>query len=145
MNESAWLDGTELQPMLEALRGKASERKLRLFAVAVCRRTWRLLEDERIRRAVEVAEEQADRPTDAEELAIEELAVAALGAQAAAEEAQAAGLDAVMAAAYAAYAAACPHDADTEDGISWANHAATTAIWATCRAVHGNNQDTWLV
>ena len=52
MNESAWLDGTELQPMLEALRGKASERKLRLFAVAVCRRTWRLLEDERIRRAV---------------------------------------------------------------------------------------------
>ncbi len=60
MNESAWLEATEPKPMREALQGKASERKLRLFAVTVCRRIWRLLEDGRIRRAVEVAERQAE-------------------------------------------------------------------------------------
>jgi len=45
--------------MLESLRGNASERKLRLFAAACCRRVW-LRTDPRLREAIRTAEEYAD-------------------------------------------------------------------------------------
>jgi hypothetical protein len=68
MNEKEWLTSVEPKPMLEYLRGKVSERKLRLFAVACCRRIWHLIPDERSRKAVEVSERYADGSVSEEQL-----------------------------------------------------------------------------
>jgi hypothetical protein len=68
MTEAEWHHGTDPQPLLEFLRGKVSDRKLRLFSVAYCRRVWHLLEHEDSRRAVELTEQYADGLVSQQEL-----------------------------------------------------------------------------
>ena len=60
MTEQDWMIGTDPTPMLEFVRGKANDRKLRLFAVSCCRLVWHRMVDKCSRRAVEVAERYAD-------------------------------------------------------------------------------------
>jgi hypothetical protein len=61
MTESEWVACTDPQKMLEFLRGKASERKLRLFACSCCDRLEELcyMENEELL-AIEIAELYAD-------------------------------------------------------------------------------------
>jgi hypothetical protein len=60
VNEQEWLTCTDPGQMLEFLRDKASQRKLRLFACACCRRIWHLLPSEACKQAVRAAELYAD-------------------------------------------------------------------------------------
>jgi hypothetical protein len=59
MTEAEWNACTDPQAMLEFLRNKASDRKLRLFAVACCRKIWHALPDEH-RPLVDLLEKRAD-------------------------------------------------------------------------------------
>jgi hypothetical protein len=60
MTEADWLVCTNPDDMLYFLQGGASDRKLRLFAVACCRRIWPLMTDPGSRSLVEAAERHID-------------------------------------------------------------------------------------
>src|SRR5262249_28862582 len=64
-----WLASADPGPMLDYLGERISERKLRLFAVACCRRHWALLGGEYARSAVEAAEGFAEGVAAADTLA----------------------------------------------------------------------------
>jgi hypothetical protein len=70
MTEAEWLACTDPEKMLAFLKGKASDRKLRLFACSCLRWDWGRLEDARSRKAVEVSERYADGLAGQEELAV---------------------------------------------------------------------------
>jgi hypothetical protein len=60
MTEDDWVICADPKAMLDFVGRKATERKLRLFACACCRRNWHLISDEARRNAVEQAEAYAD-------------------------------------------------------------------------------------
>jgi len=145
MTEDEWLVCQEPYPMLEFLRGKTSERMLRLFAAACCRRIWPLLEDERSRRAVEVLERYAD-----ERASVDELTEAARAAHAASEElGDSDNRHAARAVANAVFAdtpdVAVDEDEDGDDApvdiVSNAKDAAFAAAFATAYAAHGEEEE----
>jgi hypothetical protein len=70
MTEAEWLAAADPGPMLDFLRGRggATDRKLRLFAVACCRRVWHLFSDHPwSREAVGLAESLAERQVTEEQ------------------------------------------------------------------------------
>jgi hypothetical protein len=131
MTEAEWHACDDPTEMLAFLRDHhASERKLRLFAVACGRRVWHLLREKRSRKAVKLAERFADGEVDRSEMAAAHRAVhyslktnrpdeewAVSHAQAAAREAAAddAGHAAIHAAQYGQAAAARLACAGAED------------------------------
>jgi hypothetical protein len=68
MTEEEWLACTDPAPMLELLRGKASDRKTRLFLVASSRRMLHGVPEPHSRRAVRTAERYADGEVSGEKL-----------------------------------------------------------------------------
>lgn len=60
MTESEWKACSDPTPMIDFLRGKASDRKLRLFGVACCHRIWHLFLHEGQKQLVELAEQFSD-------------------------------------------------------------------------------------
>jgi hypothetical protein len=115
MTEAEWLACEDSRVMLAVLTGAdhprrwgrcVSDRKLRLFACAVCRQAWGRLTDPRSRRAVEVAECYADGLAGEGELEIARVVWAPWNAwNAAWVSAQATQADALRAASWTAGAA----------------------------------------
>jgi hypothetical protein len=64
VTEEDWFLESDPTSLLLFLRGRASERKLRLVAASACRKVWNLLFDGRSRDAVELVEHTADEATD---------------------------------------------------------------------------------
>src|SRR3954452_1095518 len=105
MDEATWLTRTDPGPMLASLRGRASDRKLRLFAWACVRRVWGLLLDRQAREAAERAEALADG----------ELRAGQVGTSWSGSLVGEGAADAAVGAAWAAHAAGYP-DAATAAG-----------------------------
>jgi hypothetical protein len=68
MTEQEWLQATDPQPMLEFLRGKVSDRKLRHWGCSCCEQIADLFPDETYSLAVQAAVRFADGSADADEL-----------------------------------------------------------------------------
>lgn len=137
LSEPEWFSSSQPQEMLTFLRGKASERKLRLFGVACCRRIWGEMRDERSRRTVEIAEDFAESRCDKRTLSLaRQDALTASGAArlAAADVPRtAANLDALNAAHVVAEAADAAQEVAAEDAYQ-----ATCAVAGTTAGVVAN-------
>jgi hypothetical protein len=68
MTEAEWWQGTDLHEFLGFLDGKASDRKMRLFTIACCRRIWPYLLAECSRRVVDLLEQAVEGAANEVEL-----------------------------------------------------------------------------
>src|SRR5438270_8847773 len=68
MTEAEWLAATDPQPMLEALHGRSTDRKIRCFALACLPVIASYLRDERSKQALQVLERYADGHASDEQL-----------------------------------------------------------------------------
>jgi hypothetical protein len=68
MTEKDWLESANVWDLLGQPTCKASERKVRLFTLACCRRVWHLLTDDRSKQAVDVLERFAECRATLQEL-----------------------------------------------------------------------------
>jgi hypothetical protein len=78
MTEKQWWRSADPRPMVELVRGRAGERKLRLFACACCRAYPAVLADPDFLAAVETAERAADGAAAPGELGAREYVVTEL-------------------------------------------------------------------
>lgn len=67
MTETDWSNCIDPAAMMVFVKGRPSDRKLRLFAVACCRRVWHLIPVAAAKTAVQVAERYADGTATEEE------------------------------------------------------------------------------
>jgi hypothetical protein len=81
MTEAEWLTSTDTEAMLLYLRGKTSNRKLRLLGVACCHRIWQFLTDAQSRNAVDLCELYADELTSKAALAAAQAEAAAVASR----------------------------------------------------------------
>src|SRR5262245_56705349 len=116
MKEAEWLASDDPEYMLLALeeRLRPRDRKLRLFAVACCRRIGHLMTDERSRRAVNVVERYAEGQATRRELMLARMAARGAGGDYAARAAwSAAGSE--------GYGAAAGTWTDAVQAAAWAD------------------------
>jgi hypothetical protein len=111
VTEAEWLSETDPQGLLPFVRGTTTDRKLRLTAVASCRKVWHLMADDRSRTAVEIAELLAEGAANEHQRA----------------EAEAAALEAARA-AFARWEADTGADAPPSGVLYWAAAAAVHAL-----------------
>jgi hypothetical protein len=122
VTEADWLTATDPQVMLDFLREgtRTSDRKLRLFAVACCRRVWGQFRNDQGRRAVEISERYADSLATKKELSKARSEVRSVGWNAAAARARLPSWDAPS---FIAWCATC----ETID--TGAKRAAQSSLW----------------
>jgi hypothetical protein len=125
MTEAEWDACADPTPMLEVLRGRASDRKLRLFAAACCRAAWQVFTDERSRAAVEACERFADGLASADALR-----AAWEGADKAEDDAIAGGRQRVGVNVAIAVKAALRATVGTAEALLIGRAAAVAAAWA---------------
>jgi hypothetical protein len=68
MTEQEWVECKDPQSMLVFLRGRASDRKLRLFAVACFQQAWSEIGDRRLPSCIDLAERFANGAATAQDL-----------------------------------------------------------------------------